>query len=410
MRFDTKYNISYVRSDFPVLKRKINGKPLVYLDSGASAQKPQIVIDAIKRCYEDYYSNVHRGIHELSQEATNEFEKVRAVIQSHINAKYNHEVIFTSGTTESINLLAHSFGREFLNENDEVIISEMEHHANIVPWQIVCEITGAKLKVIPITDLGELKMDVYHSMLSEKTKIVSIPHISNVLGTINPVKEVIELAHEVGAKVHLDGAQAIPHQKVNMLDLDVDFYSFSGHKVFGPTGTGILYGKEHLLDQMPPYQAGGDMIDVVTFEKTTYNDLPHKFEAGTPNIADFIGFGVAIDYINEIGLGEIEEYEQELTEYTRDKLATVEGLHFLGNAPHKAAVFSFVIDGLHALDIGTLLNEYGIAVRTGHHCCQPLMKRFNVPASTRASLALYNTKEEIDFLVEKLNVVKEMLS
>ena len=405
----TPYRIDYIRSDFPIFKRTINGHPLVYLDSGASAQKPQIVIDAVSNCYENYYSNVHRGIHSLSQEATDAFEESRRIIQKHIGAKHEEEIIFTSGTTESCNLLARSFGEKFIAEGDEILISEMAHHANIVPWQLLCERSGAKLNIIPITDAGEIDLDRYEGMLTERTKLISIAHISNVLGTINPVETIIELAHNVGAKVHLDGAQAIPHQSVNVQQIDVDFYSFSGHKAFGPTGTGVLYGRKDLLEQLPPYQGGGDMIDKVTFEKTTFNDLPHKLEAGTPNIAGFIGLGEAIKYINHIDLDAIEAYEQELVAYGTEQLNTINGLRMLGTAKNKAAVFSFVIEGCHPLDVGTLLNEYGIAVRTGHHCCQPLMQRMGVTASIRASLAFYNTKQEIDTLVEKLNVVKELL-
>ena len=403
------YNIDYIRSDFPIFKRKINGYPLVYLDSGASAQKPQIVIDAVSNCYENYYSNVHRGIHSLSQEATDAFEQSRRIIQNHIGAEHEQEIIFTAGTTEACNLLARSFGEIFISEGDEIIISEMAHHANIVPWQMLCKRKGAVLKVIPVNDAGELLMKEYESLLTDKTKLVSVAHVSNVLGTVNPVKEIVQLAHEVNARVHIDGAQAIPHSKVDVQDLNTDFYSFSGHKVFGPTGTGVLYGKKELLEQLPPYQGGGNMIDRVTFEETTYNDLPHKFETGTPNIAGFIGLGEAINYIQNIGLDAIELYEKELVSYATDQLNSVEGLRLLGTAENKAAVFSFVIDGCHPLDVGTLLNEYGIAVRTGHHCCQPLMQRMGVSASVRASLAFYNTKEDIDKLTEKLMQVRKML-
>ena len=405
----TSFQIDYIRSDFPVLQQEMNGHQLVYLDSGASAQKPQIVIDAVANFYSSYYCNVHRGVYTLSQQATDALENTRTIVQRHINAAHNEEIIFTAGTTESINLLAKSFGQQFLQEGDEIIISEMAHHANIVPWQLVCEQFGAKLKVIPINDAGELELEVYKKLLSEKTKMVSVAHVSNVLGTVNPVKEMIKAAHNVGAVVHLDGAQAIPHQSVDVQDLGADFYSFSAHKAFGPNGVGILYGKKELLNQLPPYQGGGDMIDIVTFEKTTFNDLPHKFEAGTPNIAGIIGFGEAINYMNTIGVDAINNYEAELTKYATKQLETVEDLTIFGTSEHKAAVFSFAIDGCHPLDIGTLLNEYGIAVRTGHHCCQPLMNRLGVSATTRASLAFYNTKEEIDYLVEKLQQVKQML-
>lgn len=409
VKLSENYNIDYIRSDFPIFKRKINDNSIVYLDSGASAQKPQIVIDSITNCYENYYSNVHRGIHSLSQEATDEFEESRRIIQQHVNAPKEQEIIFTAGTTESINLLARSLEQVFIQPDDEILVSEMAHHANIVPWQLLCERSGAKLRVIPINDEGEILIDEFSNLLSEKTKLVSVAHVSNVLGTVNPVKDIITMAHQVGSFVHLDGAQAVPHMQIDVQDLDVDFYSFSGHKVYGPTGTGVLYGKEDLLEQLPPYQGGGDMIDVVTFEKTTYNDLPHKFEAGTPNIAGFIGLGTALQYIQNIGLPAIEDYEHRLGNYASEKLNEIDGLRMLGTAKNKAAVFSFVIDGCHPLDVGTLLNEYGIAVRTGHHCCQPLMRRMGVTASIRASLAMYNTKTEIDYLVEKLNKVKEML-
>lgn len=403
------FPVNQIRDDFPIFKRTVNQKPLVYFDSGASAQKPKIVTDSVMNFYNDHYSNVHRGIHHLSQEATTLYEKVRQKIQHHIHAEHDFEVLFTQGTTESINLLAHSFCQKYLNEGDEILISEMEHHANIVPWQMACEQYGASLKVIPILDSGDLDLDAYERLLTEKTKIVSVQHVSNVLGTINPVKFIIDKAHDKGAFVHLDGAQAIPHFKVDVQELNVDFYSFSGHKLFAPTGTGILYGREKLLNDLPPFLGGGNMIDVVSFEKTTYNELPHKFEAGTPNIAEFIGLGTAIDYVNHIGLKSIENYENELTKYASEKLQEVDGLRMLGTSKSKVGVFSFVIDELHSYDIGLLLNEYGIAVRTGHHCCQPLMNRLGVDTSVRASLAMYNTKEEIDFFIEKLLVVKKML-
>lgn len=409
MKLYTSINIDYIRSDFPTLKRKINGKPLVYFDSGASAQTPQIVIDAVSNFYSNYYSNVHRGIHELSQESTNQFESVRSKVKNFINAEKEHEIIFTTGTTDAINLVAKSFGRAYITEGDEILISEMEHHANIVSWQIMLEDQGAKLKVIPITEHGEIDIDAFRGMLSKKTKLISLSHISNVLGTINPVKELIQIAHQFDIPVLLDGAQAVPHMKVDVQELDVDFYTFSGHKLFATTGTGILYGKEMYLEKMPPIMGGGDMIDRVSFEKTTYNDLPHKFEAGTPNIAGFIGLGKAIDYMNNIGIEHIEEYEHELTAYMTQKLSTIEKLRVLG-PEHRASVFSFVIEGLHALDIGTLLNEYGIAVRTGHHCAQPLLERLGVTSTVRASLAFYNTKEEIDYFIDKLNKIIDMLT
>lgn len=405
----SSYPIHQIREDFPILNRSVNNKPLVYLDSGASSQKPKVVIDAVLNCYETYYSNVHRGIHQLSQEATNAYEAVREIIQKHIHSKQDYEILFTRGTTESINLLAHSFGKKYLKQGDEIILSEMEHHANIVPWQMICEQYGAVLKVIPVLENGDLDMSAYEHLLTEKTKMVSVQHVSNVLGTVNPVKEIIEKAHRVGAYVHLDGAQAVPHFKINVQELNVDFYSFSGHKLFAPTGTGILYGKEQLLNEMPPFLGGGNMIHLVSFEKTTYNELPHKFETGTPNIAEFIGLGKAINYVNEVGMENIASYEDELTVYMNERLKEIEGLRVLGTSKHKVGVFSFVIEGLHSYDIGMLLNEYGIAVRTGHHCCQPLMKKFGVDTSVRASLAMYNTKEEIDFFIEKLLTVKRML-
>ena len=409
MKLDSPINIDYVRSDFPILKRKINGNPLVFFDSGASAQTPQVVIDAVSTFYSNYYSNVHRGIHELSQEATNRFEAVRGKVQQFIKAQHEHEIIFTSGTTDAINLVAKSYGRAFINPGDVVLISEMEHHANIVSWQIMLEDRGAELQVFPITDAGEIDFEAYKLLLNDNVKLVALSHISNVLGTINPVKKIISEAHAHNIPVLLDGAQAVPHMKVDVQDLDVDFYTFSGHKLFATTGTGVLYGKEEYLNKMPPIMGGGDMIDKVSFEETTFNDLPHKFEAGTPNIAGFIGLGAAIDYVNNIGIENIERYEEELIDYMLEKLNTVNGLRLIGTAEHRASVFSFVIEGLHALDIGTLLNEYGIAVRTGHHCAQPLLARFDVTSTARASLAFYNTKEEIDVFIEKLNQVKEIL-
>jgi len=406
----TSIDLDYIRSDFPTLKREVNGRPLVYFDNGASAMKPQVVIDSISNFYQNYYSNVHRGIHELSQEATNAYEAVRETIRKHINAEKDTEVIFNYGTTDGINIIATSFGEKYINAGDEIIVSHMEHHANIVPWQMLCERKGAKLKVIPITETGELDMAELKALITENTKLISVVHVSNVLGTVNPIKEITTLAHKHGVAVLVDGSQAIPHMRVDVQDLDADFYVFTGHKVFGPTGTGVLYGKEKWLEAMPPYRGGGDMIDNVTFEKTTYNDLPHKFEAGTPHIAGMIGLGKAIDYINQIGLENIEAHEQELLEYITEKLQAIEGLTIMGTAKHKACVLSFNIDGVHPLDVGTLLNEYGIAVRTGQHCCQPIMDRYRVHASIRASLAFYNTKSEIDYFIGKLLKVKEMLA
>lgn len=399
-----------IREEFPVLKTSVRGKELVYLDNGATSQKPKMVIDAISEYYSEYNSNIHRGVHHLSQVATEKYEAARIKLQKFINAPLQEEVIFTEGTTESINLVASSFGRKFINEGDEVIISAMEHHSNIVPWQMICEERGAILKVIPIDANGDLLMDEYESLLSDKTKMVAVTHISNTLGTINPVKEIIGLAKIHGAKVLLDGAQAVPHMKVDVQDLDCDFYAFSGHKMYGPTGVGILYGKKELLDAMPPYQGGGDMIKEVTFEKTTYNHLPHKFEAGTPNIVGGIGLGAAVDYMNSIGFESFKNIEEELLEYATEKLLEIEGLRIIGQAKSKTSVISFFIDGLHPFDIGTILDQLGIAVRTGHHCTQPLMKFFNIPGTIRASFAIYNTKSEIDLLVKGLNRACRMLS
>jgi cysteine desulfurase/selenocysteine lyase len=392
-------NIQKLRQDFPLLSKKVNGKPLVYLDSGATAQKPKQVIDAISNYYQKQNANIHRGVHQLSQEITIAYENARTTVQNHLNAALSQEIIFTSGTTESINLVASSFGKKYINAGDEIIISEMEHHSNIVPWQVLCEEKGAVLKVIPINEKGELCMDEYKKLLCSKTKIVAVTHISNTLGTINPVKEMIALAHEKGIPVLIDGAQAVPHVKVDVQALDADFYCFSGHKMFGPTGVGILYGKEKWLHEMPPYKVGGGIIKTVTFKKTEYADLPLKFEAGTPHIAGGIGLAAAIEYVNEIGLENIGGYEHELLEYATLKLLAIEGLRIIGTAKEKASVISFVIEEVHPLDIGTLLDKQGIAVRTGHHCTQPLMEHFGLPGTIRASLMFYNTKEEVDVLV-----------
>lgn len=398
-----------IRKDFPILNAKVRGKQLVYLDNGATAQKPSLVIDAINTYYKDYNSNIHRGVHHLSQVATTAYEDAREKLRGFINSPKLEEVIFTKGTTESINIVASCFGRKSLNKGDEVIISAMEHHSNIVPWQMICDEREAVLKVIPINNNGELLMDEYKKLLSDKTKLVAVIHISNTLGTINPVKEIIDLAHQKGALVLLDGAQAVPHIKVDVQDLGCDFYAFSGHKMFGPTGVGVLYGKSEYLNDMPPYQGGGDMIKEVTFEKTTYNCLPHKFEAGTPNIVGGIGLGVAVDYMQEVGIDLIHTREEELLAYATEKILKIEGVRIIGEAERKASVLSFVIDGLHPFDIGTLLDQLGIAVRTGHHCTQPLMSFFEIPGTIRASFAFYNTKEEVDQLISGLERALSML-
>lgn len=404
-----KLNVEEIRKDFPILHRQVNGKPLVYFDNGATSQKPQQVIDVINRYYQHENSNIHRGIHTLSQEATDAYEKARTTVQQFINAKHHHEVIFTSGTTGSINLVASSFGKKHLQAGDEVIISTMEHHSNIVPWQMLCEEKGAVLKIIPISDKGELLMDEFEKLLSSKTKLVSITHVSNTLGTINPVKEIIKLAKAVGAAILIDGAQAVPHTKVDVQALDCDFYAFSAHKMFGPTGVGILYGKESILNDLPPYQGGGDMIKTVTFEKTTYNELPHKFEAGTPNIVGGLGLAAAIDYMNNIGIANIEAYEHELLSYATEKIKQIEGVRIIGEATNKASVLSFLVDGTHPSDIGMIIDKLGIAIRTGHHCTEPLMNRFDIPGTARASFAFYNTKEEIDVFIKALERAVNML-
>lgn len=411
MMRDTKnsiLDIEKIRADFPILNEKVHDKTLVYFDNGATSQKPNIVIDAITKYYAKENANIHRGVHHLSQVATDLYEAARSTIQNYIGAKHSEEIIFTSGTTASINTIAYSFG-EMLTNSDEIIISAMEHHSNIVPWQMLCERKGCKLKVVPILDNGELDMDSFHSLLNEKTKLVSITHISNSLGTINPIKEITEAAHKVGAKVLIDGAQSIQHKKIDVVEMDCDFYVFSGHKVFGPTGTGILYGKKELLNAMPPYQGGGDMIAKVTFEKTTYNELPHKFEAGTPNISGGICLGTAFEYMNTLDLDAVASYENELTEYAHSELAKIDGIQFIGTAKNKISVVSFVIDGIHPFDIGTLLDKQGIAVRTGHHCTQPIMDFFKIPGTIRASFAFYNTKEEIDLFIKALNRSLNML-
>ncbi|EFB40364.1 cysteine desulfurase [Parachlamydia acanthamoebae] len=397
--------VSDYRSDFPMLSKTMHGKPLIYFDTAATAQKPQAVIDCMTHFYEDSYGTVHRAIYELAAHSTYLYQAARLKAMHFLNAKRPEEIIFTRGTTESINLVAHSFGKAFIHAGDEIIISEIEHHSNIVPWQMLCEDRGATLKVIPVNDRGELMMDVYRELLNEKTKLVAIGHISNALGTLHPIKQIVDLAHDVGAKVLVDGAQAAPHMAIDVQALDVDFYVFSGHKAYGPTGIGILYGKEVLLEKMPPYQGGGDMIDTVTFTKTTYNTLPLKFEAGTPMITEAIGLGAAIDYIIGIGREEIKTWEHELLDYATKLWSEIPGFKIIGTAAEKGAIISFCMEGIHPLDVGTMLDLKGIAIRTGHHCAQPAMRRFHVPGTARASFGLYNTKEEIEAFAEALQEI-----
>lgn len=404
----TALDIQTIRKDFPILNREVNGQPLVYLDNAATSQTPQQVIDAIVDYYHRYNANIHRGVHTLSQEATDAYEAARHKIQKHFNIAHPYEVIFTSGTTDSINLVANGF-TSFLKEGDEILVSAMEHHSNIVPWQMLCERTGATLKVIPMNLEGDLIMEEYHNLLSEKSKLVFCNHVSNALGTINPIKEIIDAAHKVGAAVLIDGAQAAAHIKADLQALDVDFYTVSAHKMCGPTGVGMLYGKEEWLNKLPPYQGGGEMIAEVTFEKTTYADLPHKFEAGTPNICGGIAFGAALDYMNNIGFDAISQYEDELLHYATEQLLAIEGLRIYGTAKHKTSVISFNIDGIHPYDIGTILDKLGIAVRTGHHCAQPIMDFYKIPGTVRASFSFYNTREEVDKLVEGVKRAKKML-
>lgn len=402
------FNVKEIREEFPALRQKIYGKNLVYFDNGATSQKPQVVLDAINLFYSKENANIHRGVHYMSQRATTEYEASRIRIQKYLNAKKSEEIIFTKGATDSINLVAFSYG-ELLQAGDEIIISAMEHHSNIVPWQMLCLRKGLVLRVAPISKKGELLMDEFEKMLSKKTKLVAIIHISNTLGTINPIKEIIQKSHAVGAKVLIDGAQSIQHLKVDVRDLDCDFFVFSSHKVFGPTGIGVLYGKEDLLDRMQPYQGGGDMISKVTFERTTYNELPFKFEAGTPHIAGGICLGTAFEYLESIDMIAAEKHERELAKYAEDILDTFEGLHIIGEAKDKTSVVSFTVDGLHPFDIGTLLDKQGIAVRTGHHCTQPLMDFFKIPGTVRASFAFYNTRQEIDLFVEAFEKSLSML-
>ena len=402
-------DVSKIRSQFPILSRRVNGQNLVYFDNGATTQKPQIVIDAESKYYANQNSNVHRGVHFLSGLATDKFEESRSTIQNFIGAKHKHEIIFTKGTTDSINLVASGF-KTFLNKGDEIIISEQEHHSNIVPWQICCEQSGSNLKVIPILDNGEMDMDFFYNLLSENTKLVAVSHISNALGTINNVEKIIEKSHSVGAKVLIDGAQAASHISLNMQKLDADFYCFSAHKMFGPTGVGILYGKEDILNALPPYQSGGEMIKEVSFSGTTYADLPHKFEAGTPNISGVVAFKSAIDFISNLEVNKIAKYEEELLQYATSELLKIEGIRIYGTSKKKSAIISFNLEGLHPYDIGMIVDKMGIAIRTGHHCAQPIMERFNIPGTVRISLAVYNTKEEIDLCINAIKKAKIMLS
>jgi cysteine desulfurase/selenocysteine lyase len=402
--------ITKIREDFPVLDQQVNGKPLVYLDNAATSQKPRSVINALVDYYSTNNANVHRGVHTLSQRATDHYEEARSKVRRFLNAEDDREIIFVRGTTEGINLVAQSFGRQNIHEGDEVIISAMEHHSNIVPWQMLCQERGAVLRVIPVDDSGELLLDEYEAMLNPRTKLVSVVHISNALGTINPAKQIVNIAHRQGVPVLLDGAQAVPHCAVDVRDLDCEFYAFSGHKMYGPTGIGILYGKADMLEAMPPYQAGGEMIRSVTFERTLYNVLPHKFEAGTPNIAGSIGLGAAIDYISDLGIERINAYERQLLEYGTELLSGIGQVKIIGTAAEKSGILSFVMDDVHPHDIGTILDSEGVAVRTGHHCAQPLMDRFGIPATARASLAVYNTREEMDALAKAIDRVIEVFS
>jgi cysteine desulfurase/selenocysteine lyase len=405
-----EFDVARIREDFPILKAKVHGKPLVYFDNGATSQKPQAVIDALNHYYSSENANIHRGVHFLSEQATAAYEAARGKVRQFLNARADREIIFVRGTTEAINLIAQSYGRSFLQAGDEIIVSAMEHHSNIVPWQMLCEQVGAKLRVIPINHDGEIVMDEYRRLLGDKTKFVSVTHISNALGTVVAVKEMVAFAHERGIPVLLDGAQAVPHLKVDVQDLGCDFYAFSGHKMFGPTGIGVLYGRAELLEKMPPYQGGGDMISLVTFEKTHYNVLPYKFEAGTPHIAGGIGLGAAIDYVSALDWQAVVAHEERLLRYATSALSDIEGLRIIGTAKEKAGVLSFVFDHVHAHDVGTILDQEGVAVRAGHHCAMPVMQRFGVPATTRASFAFYNTIEEIDVLARAIKRVLKVFS
>jgi cysteine desulfurase/selenocysteine lyase len=401
-------DLNKIREDFPILSRTVYNRPLVYLDNGATTQKPRCVVDAITDEYYSVNANVHRGVHFLSQQATELHETSRETVRRFINARSTNEIVFTRGTTESINLLAYSFGEAMMKEGDEVIISTMEHHSNIVPWQLLAERKGIRLRVIPITDEGELMMDEYERLFTEKTRLVSVMHVSNVLGTVNPVRRIIDIAHSHGVPVLIDGAQSTPHFAVDMQELDCDFFAFSGHKIYGPTGIGVLYGKEEWLDRLPPYQGGGEMIKNVSFEKTTFNELPYKFEAGTPDYVATHALAKALDYVSEIGMDNIQRHEQELTRYAMERMAEIPGMRFIGTAPEKDAVISFLVGDIHHLDMGTLLDRLGIAVRTGHHCAEPLMRRMGIEGTVRASFGLYNTKEEVDILVAGIDRVRKM--
>jgi len=405
----TAFKVEKIRKDFPILKEKVHGKPLVYLDNAATTQKPLAVIETLDRYYREYNANIHRGLHLLSEKATAAYEASRVTAQKFLNAADYREIIFTRGATEGINLVAQTWGRQNVKAGDEILITTMEHHSNIVPWQMLCEEKGAILKVVPINDAGELVLEEFYRLLSPKTKLVAITHVSNALGTVNPIAEIVKAAHDKGAKVLVDGAQAIPHLSLDVRALDCDFYVFSGHKIYGPTGIGVLYGKYNLLDSMPPYQGGGDMIASVTFEKTLYKKPPYKFEAGTPHIAGVIGLGAALDYVSKIGLSTIAAHEHDLLIYGTQKLLEVPGLQIIGNARFKAGVLSFTLGEIHPHDIGTIMDRQGVAVRAGHHCAQPVMDRFQVPATARASFGLYNTRKEIDFLVKAIHKVKEVL-
>ena len=405
-----EFDAEKVRKDFPILHQMVNGKPLIYLDNAATSQKPKNVIEAIETYYREYNSNIHRGVHTLSENATETYESSRLKIKNFINANSTKEIVFVRGATEAINLVAQSLGRDSLNENDEIIITELEHHSNIVPWQLLSQQTGAKLKFIPINNKGELIEEEYKKLLNKKTRIVAVGHISNALGTINPIETIITMAHEYDAKVLIDGAQAAPHTLIDVKKLDCDFYVFSGHKLFGPTGVGVLYGKKDLLEKMPPYQGGGDMIKMVSMKETQYNDLPYKFEAGTPNIAGVIGLGAAIDYVNKIGLENISQYENKLLNYANQQASENTGLKFIGTARQKASILSFTLDGIHPHDVGTILNSEGIAIRTGHHCAMPVMEYFKIPATSRASFTFYNTHEEIDALIKAIEKCKKVFN
>ena len=406
----TSLDVNTIREDFPILAQRVHGKPLIYLDNAATSQKPQCVIDTLTRFYQMDNANIHRGVHALSERSTQSYEAARGKVQRFLNAASTREIIFVRGATEAINLVAQTYGRKHVNAGDEIVISAMEHHSNIVPWQMLCEEKGAVLRVIPINDRGELEFDQFETLLNNRTKLVAVSHVSNALGSINPVREIIRAAHAWNVPVLIDGAQAVPHMQVDVRSLDCDFYVFSGHKVFGPTGIGVLYGKEKLLEAMPPWQGGGDMIESVTFGKTTYNELPYKFEAGTPNIAGVIGLGAAIDYMDQLGMDAIADHEQELLAYGTQALENISGLRLIGTAREKASVLSFVIEGVHPHDAATILDLEGVAVRAGHHCAQPVMERFGVSATTRASLAFYNTTQDLDALVAGIHKVREIFA